>query len=253
MATYPDFRIKAGLRVASNIVVGNYSGITNPIENGLIVSGEVGIGTTTVQDGNILAVQGSQTLTGNIFISDGGIVFSDGSFQSSANLIGPTGPTGAASETIGPTGPVGPTGTTSLGNVLITDPENNDLLAYNYSSNTWVNIPAIYDVAITISGGTLSNEILLQYILPVGIQIPIGATGSYAIANTAAASTTVFNMNKNGVNIGNITWAASGTTANFAVESEISFASGDILQIVAPESPDADLADIGITIAATRS
>jgi hypothetical protein len=165
-----------------------------------------------------------------------------------ATNTGATGPTGASGA-----GPTGPTGSGNLGNVEITAATNNELLAFNYSSNTWVNTPAIYDVGITIGGGTLSNEILLQHVLPVAIQIPIGATGSYAIANTAAASSTVFNMNKNGSSIGSITWAPSATTASFSFASAISFSAADILQIVAPSVPDSALANIGITIAATRS
>ena len=115
-----DFIVKNGLQVTSNLVVGEYTNNKTPIENGIIVSGGVGIGTSIVDSGNQLTIIG-----GNISLNiDGdetgfGILFSDGSFQDSAISIvtGPTGPsvtgpTGANSTVTGPTGPsiTGPTG-----------------------------------------------------------------------------------------------------------------------------------------------
>ena len=60
-------------------------------------------------------------------------------------------------------------------------------------------------------------------------------------------------MKKNGSSIGTINWAASATTATYTFASTITFAAGDILQLVAPATADTTLADIGITIAATRT
>ena len=75
--------------------------------------GNVGIGTSTVNSSNALAVYGGNVIVGT---TGNGIRFADGTFMNSASGIGATGPTGAASTVAGPTGPAstvtGPTGAT---------------------------------------------------------------------------------------------------------------------------------------------
>ena len=97
------------LDVAGGAVIGGgifYAGYTVAPNNGLIVQGSVGIGTTA-------PVEKLEVVGGNINIStpDTGIVFPDGSFINSAqsvltNLTGPTGPQGIDGLQ-GPTGPQG--------------------------------------------------------------------------------------------------------------------------------------------------
>ena len=83
-----DFVVKNGLQVTSNLVVGAYTGTATPqIANGAIISGNVGIGTSTVPQGSRLDVAG-----GNITINTVGygLVFPDGSFQyEAAQSYGP--------------------------------------------------------------------------------------------------------------------------------------------------------------------
>ena len=86
MAVNNDFIVKNGLQVTSNIVVGAYTGTATPVSNGIIASGNVGIGTSLITNGDRLAV-----INGNISLNfDGsqtgyGIVFSDGTIQRTAN------------------------------------------------------------------------------------------------------------------------------------------------------------------------
>jgi hypothetical protein len=83
-----DFVVKNGLQVTSNLVVGLYTGTTTPqIANGAIISGNMGIGTSTVPQGSRLDVAG-----GNITINTlgYGLVFPDGSYQyEAAQSYGP--------------------------------------------------------------------------------------------------------------------------------------------------------------------
>ena len=83
-----DFVVKNGLQVTSNLVVGTYTGTaTSQIANGAIISGNVGIGTSTVPQGSRLDVAG-----GNITINTVGygLVFPDGSYQyEAAQSYGP--------------------------------------------------------------------------------------------------------------------------------------------------------------------
>ena len=130
-----DFIVKNGLQVTQNVTIGSYTlaGALAPI-GGMIASGGVGIGTSIVPSGNILAIDGNQNIVGNIYFESGGIIYADGTIQTSAELTGPTGPnstgptgptgaasiitgpTGAASDVTGPTGPssTGPTGSGSF-------------------------------------------------------------------------------------------------------------------------------------------
>jgi len=82
MSTPIDFIVRQGLQVATNVVVGTYTlNIANPPTNGLIVSGNVGVGTA-------VPVQKLQVV-GNIQITNSagslsGIWFSDGTYQATS-------------------------------------------------------------------------------------------------------------------------------------------------------------------------
>ena len=89
MAIDSDFIVKGGLQVTSNIVVGHYSCNTVPISNGIISSGNVGIGTNVVGPGSKLQViDGNISLNLNSEQTDFGIVFSDGTIQRTAPPTG---------------------------------------------------------------------------------------------------------------------------------------------------------------------
>ena len=76
-----DFFVKNGLQVQSNVVIGAYTGSADPIPDGLIVSGNVGIGTSLVFDGDKLDVAEGNV---RILTSGYGLAFPDGTFQTTA-------------------------------------------------------------------------------------------------------------------------------------------------------------------------
>lgn len=86
------------------------------------------------------------------------------------------------------------------------------------------------------------------------VTFPANFAGSYFTASVNATSTTVFDVQKNGSTIGSISIAAGGTVATFTTTggTSKSFAAGDVMQILAPASPDATLADAGFALAGTR-
>jgi hypothetical protein len=221
-----DFIFKSGIQVASNIVVGSFTGISTPIQNGIIVSGNVGIGTNTVPAGSKLSVIGGNININSDNIESGyGILFSDGSFQDSA-------------------------ANNALANdadVSIVSPTNNQSLHYQTSVNRWENKNVPSTVSVSISGVMSANEILLQYPYPSNVMILSGAPNSYAIANDAATLSSNVTINKNGDPIGSINWLSNTTIGSFTFSSNISFTGGDVLQFVAPGVPDATLANVGIT------
>ena len=91
------------------------------------------------------------------------------------------------------------------------------------------------------------------YVFPYAVTFPSGLASSYAKANAAATGSTTVEINKNGTSIGSIAWSASGTAGTFAFSTTTAFAAGDILQLVAPGTADATLANIGVTLAGYRS
>jgi hypothetical protein len=68
------------------------------------------------------------------------------------------------------------------------------------------------------------------------------------VAGTASTGTATFTIKKNGSSAGTLAFTTSATGV-FTIGSDITLAAGDLLQFFAPGSPDATLADIGITLA----
>ena len=107
-----------------------------------------------------------------------------------------------------------------------------------------------YDILCGIVGKPANGEVVLLFVAPRPFRIPAAALGSRLKAGTAATGTSVFSIQKNGSEFLTATVGASGTSAAFA-GSQIDFAAGDVLRIVAPSTADATLADIAITLVAT--
>ena len=91
MANNIDFIVRNGLQVMANVAIGSYATVNTAPTNGMIVSGNVGIGTASVQTGNVFTTWGRTYHWGNVNIGNvtgvqgtTGIVFPDGSFQYTA-------------------------------------------------------------------------------------------------------------------------------------------------------------------------
>lgn len=127
---------------------------------------------------------------------------------------------------------------------------------YQWSGTSWGGVIAtlisgLYDIPIQCIGVPLSSEVLYLFAAPRAFTLPAGAPNSIAVAETAATGSPVFTINKNGTQIGSFAFSA-GTTAAFTLSATTHFAAGDILTVVAPATQDATLANIAITLAATR-
>lgn len=109
---------------------------------------------------------------------------------------------------------------------------------------------AKYDLALSITGTPAASAYVLTFIVVNAFSLPAGLTGSSAKASTASTGTATFTINKNGSSIGSVAFAAS-STGSFTFSSSQTFAAGDMLQIIAPGSQDATLANIGITLKGT--
>ncbi len=107
------------------------------------------------------------------------------------------------------------------------------------------------DVGIFVQGLPSNSELVLRLEVPRAFTIPSGGTGSQASARVASTGNVAFDLLKNGVSFGTVTFNVSAT-GSFTVASATSFAAGDVLTITAPATADATLEDISITLVGTR-
>lgn len=106
-----------------------------------------------------------------------------------------------------------------------------------------------YDVGTFCVGAPANGELLLRFNYVRAVTLPASLTGSRVTAGVAATATTDFDVKINGASIGTIRFAASGTVATFVGFSATSIAVNDVLEIVAPATADATLANISFTLA----
>jgi hypothetical protein len=140
-----------------------------------------------------------------------------------------------------------------------TSPTNNQVFTangntwvYNSTSNTWVSQNLTpYDFIVSVPGKPTASQIVAQFDIVRSIYFPVSFTNSVCTASTAATASATFNINVNGNLIGNIIFAAGSNTATFTTVSTGStlIASGSVLTIVAPSSPDSTLANVVGTLA----
>ena len=108
-----------------------------------------------------------------------------------------------------------------------------------------------YDVGSAFGGTPTASLIIMQFIFPRAVTFPVGLSPSQGTAGTASTGTATFDIRKNGSSVGSMVYTASAT-ATFAMTAATSYAAGDLLEIVAPATPDATLANLVFTVAGTR-
>jgi hypothetical protein len=114
-------------------------------------------------------------------------------------------------------------------------------------------VSGLYDLGTYIEGTMTASEVVYRFVAPRGFSIPIGAAPSQGLAGIAATASSVFTLKRNGTSFGTMTIAAAGTVATFSVTTAVTFVVGDVLEVDAPSSADTTLANVSITICATRT
>lgn len=113
------------------------------------------------------------------------------------------------------------------------------------------NIDLFYDYAVFIPSKPTDGQLVTRLEVARAFTLPASLTGSQASARVASTGNVSFDIKRNGSSIGSVVFnvSASGT---FTFASGVTFAAGDLLELVAPATADATLEDISITLVGTR-
>jgi len=130
-----------------------------------------------------------------------------------------------------------------LSNTNITSLADGHLLKWDATATNWVNADIPYDLAAQAFGAPANSALVLRF--KAVRQYELGTTGHTAEADTASTGTAEFDVQKNGVSIGTVTFTTSAT--GVVSIAATTFAVGDVLKIIAPASADGTLSDIGFS------
>ncbi len=110
----------------------------------------------------------------------------------------------------------------------------------------------VYDIGFFYDGQPGASDDLGRYVTPRPFFIPGEAGETQAHARIAPAAPYTATLQRNGVAIGTIAWAAGNNTGVTTITSgsNENFVTGDRLSIVGAGAPDAALDDVTITIGA---
>lgn len=102
-------------------------------------------------------------------------------------------------------------------------------------------------ISAFLNGTYEASEVLLRYTNAVEFTLPAALTGAQFSAGIVSTASSVFSIRKNGTQVGTITFAVGQVVPTVTFTSDVVFAVGDILSLIAPGSPDATLADISLS------
>ena len=109
-----------------------------------------------------------------------------------------------------------------------------------------------YDVGGFLANVMYNNQKMLKHVFTRSVIFPSGLTGSQGKSGVAATAQTDIDIQKNGVSIGTMRFAAAATVPTFIFSSAQTFNAGDYIDFVGPATADVTLADISYTLKGTR-
>jgi hypothetical protein len=136
--------------------------------------------------------------------------------------------------------------------VVLAAPAPGHMLRRN-GSNQWVNEETPYDLSMFLPGVYSAGALMAQIVFDRAVSFPVDFASSAGYSGVTATAGTVLDVQKNGVNIGTITFDNLGNTATFSLAGGASFVVGDRISILNENPADATLADLSITLRGARS
>jgi len=110
-----------------------------------------------------------------------------------------------------------------------------------------------YDVGGTWVGQPDAGAVIQRFPFPRTVAFDQDFAGSEAVCATAAVDDNQkFELQKGGSEIGSIRFNSGETVAWFSGEAPVTFISGEVLTVIAPNPQDSALSDIGWAIAGKR-
>jgi hypothetical protein len=114
--------------------------------------------------------------------------------------------------------------------------------------NTWEVVKTPYDISYFVNGKPLSSEIVIKTLITREVIYDQNMPGSLAKCTTAPSSTVVFEIIKDTVVVGYITFNTGTLIGVFSTSISITFSVGNLLVIRAPATQDATFSDPVFTI-----
>jgi hypothetical protein len=109
-----------------------------------------------------------------------------------------------------------------------------------------------FDLSIFVGEYPHSGEAVLRHVFSeASILFQAGLVDSSGSADDPASSPAVFTIQKNGADIGSVTF--TGFNATFSLPGGAHFEKGDTLHVIAPTPQDPTLFNVSITLAGVRS
>lgn len=111
-------------------------------------------------------------------------------------------------------------------------------------------VPGITKINASVfyPGQPMGDAICLMLVMTENVSLPAGLATSQAYAFTAPTGAQTWDIQKNGVSIGSVDFAAGVNAGSFTFASSTAFVPGDRLLIITDAVVDSTLADVSITI-----
>jgi len=132
-----------------------------------------------------------------------------------------------------------------------TAPVNNNRLTYDGAN--WVPEAEQFKLVTYTENKPNPSQQVLKYTFVEDVDFPVDLAASRGHSDVAATAISDYDVLKNAVSIGTISFAASATTPTFTLSGGVSFIPGDRLTVTAPSPQDAGLSGISITLLGSRA